>query len=114
MFQRVNYGPITNEKNRDLPDLTTREWVLMVPTVAMAIFMGVLPGIFLRPMEPSVARVIERMNTGQAPAQVRTVAEPGLGIREPRLVKSADMRVSSPEPRPPSPERAASADGARR
>ena len=26
MFQRVNYGPITNEKNRTLPDLTPREW----------------------------------------------------------------------------------------
>ena len=26
MFQRVNYGPITNEKNRSLPDLAPREW----------------------------------------------------------------------------------------
>jgi NADH-quinone oxidoreductase subunit M len=71
MFQRVNYGPITNEKNRALPDLTPREWVLMAPTVAMAIFMGVLPGIFLRPMEPSVARVIERVKAGQAPTRVK-------------------------------------------
>ena len=68
MFQRVNYGPITNEKNRALPDLTPREWALMVPTVAMAIVMGVLPNVFLRPMEPSVKRVIERV-TGQQPAQ---------------------------------------------
>ena len=27
MFQRVNYGPVTNEKNERLPDLTPREWV---------------------------------------------------------------------------------------
>ena len=46
MFQRVNYGPITNEKNRNLPDLTPREWALLVPTIAMAILMGVLPGHF--------------------------------------------------------------------
>jgi NADH-quinone oxidoreductase subunit M len=70
MFQRVNYGPITNEKNRHLPDLSTREWVLMVPTVAMAILMGVLPGVFLRPMAPSVDRIIERV-TGRLPAQVQ-------------------------------------------
>ena len=54
MFQRVNYGEVTNEKNRALPDLTPREWALMVPTVAMAIVMGVVPAVFLRPMEPSV------------------------------------------------------------
>ena len=35
-----------------LPDLTPREWALMVPTIAMAILMGVFPGMFLRPMEP--------------------------------------------------------------
>jgi NADH-quinone oxidoreductase subunit M len=67
MFQRVNYGPVT-AKNRNLPDLTPREWALMAPTIAMAILMGVLPGVFLRPMEPAVNRVIERV-TGQQPAQ---------------------------------------------
>ena len=43
MFQRVNYGEITNAKNRALPDLQPREWALMVPTIAMAILMGVFP-----------------------------------------------------------------------
>jgi NADH-quinone oxidoreductase subunit M len=61
MFQRVNYGDITNAKNRSLPDLTSREWTMMVPTIAMCIVMGVLPGVFLRPMEPSVKRTIERV-----------------------------------------------------
>ena len=28
MFQRVNYGPVTNEKNQALADLTPREWAL--------------------------------------------------------------------------------------
>ena len=65
MFQRVNYGPVTNEKNRNLPDLTPREWALVVPTIAMAILMGVVPGIFLRPMEPSVTRLIERVTANQ-------------------------------------------------
>jgi NADH-quinone oxidoreductase subunit M len=59
MFQRVNYGEITNEKNRRLPDLSPREWALMIPTVAMAIFMGIAPGIFLKTMEPSVMKVVQ-------------------------------------------------------
>jgi NADH-quinone oxidoreductase subunit M len=75
MFQRVNYGPLTNAKNRSLPDLSPREWALLVPTIAMAILMGVLPGIFLRPMEPSISRVIERV-TGKQPARVRLEPAP--------------------------------------
>jgi NADH-quinone oxidoreductase subunit M len=63
MFQRVNYGPVTNEKNRDLPDLSPREWALMVPTVAMCLFMGVFPNVFLKPMEPSIDRLIERVHS---------------------------------------------------
>ena len=59
MFQRVNYGEVTNEKNRTLPDLSTREWALMIPTVAMAIFMGLFPSIFLRTMEPSVMKIVD-------------------------------------------------------
>src|SRR4029078_2633999 len=46
MFQRVNYGPVTNEKNASLPDLTPREWAVLVPIVAMTVLMGVLPNIF--------------------------------------------------------------------
>jgi NADH-quinone oxidoreductase subunit M len=65
MFQRVNYGEVTNVKNRELPDLTAREWTLMVPTIAVAIAMGVFPNVFLRPMEPAVNRTIERV-TGRS------------------------------------------------
>jgi NADH-quinone oxidoreductase subunit M len=78
MFQRVNYGPLTNEKNRDMPDITPREWSMLVPTVAMAILMGVAPAWFLRPMEPAVNRVIERV-TGQQPAQANQAGDPGPG-----------------------------------
>ena len=60
MFQRVNYGPVTARRIAALPDLTPREWVVLVPVVAMAVLMGVLPNLFLRPMEPSVERMLER------------------------------------------------------
>ena len=35
MFQRVNYGPVTNEKNARLPDLQPREWAVLVPIIAL-------------------------------------------------------------------------------
>ena len=61
MFQRVNYGPVTNPKNRGLRDLSPREWVVIVPVIAVAIFMGVMPGVFLRPMEPAVRKVVQHI-----------------------------------------------------
>src|SRR5437588_103991 len=67
MFQRVNYGPLTSEKNAALPDLVPREWVVLVPIVAMTVVMGVVPNLFLRPMEPSVNRMLShvRQRSGQ-------------------------------------------------
>jgi NADH-quinone oxidoreductase subunit M len=78
MFQRVNYGPIRNPANRRLPDLSPREWAMVVPIAAMAVFMGVMPNVFLRPMEASVKSVVERV-TGQQPAQVDRTAAPPAG-----------------------------------
>jgi NADH-quinone oxidoreductase subunit M len=101
MFQRVNYGEITNPKNRSLPDLTAREWTMMVPTVAMCIVMGVFPGVFLRPIEPSVKKTIERV-TGRSygavitarPLTVVSISAPaGPDPRLPNFRASAD-RVS--------------------
>ena len=68
MFQRVNYGTVRHAANRTLPDLSAREWAMVVPIVALAFFMGILPNVFLRPMEPAVSRVVERV-TGVRPPE---------------------------------------------
>ncbi len=84
MFQRVNYGPVTNEKNASLRDLQPREWAVIVPIIAVAIIMGVLPNLFLRPIEPSVERLLSQYHHG-APARIQA------------RVKSS---VLSPQPSP--------------
>jgi NADH-quinone oxidoreductase subunit M len=61
MFQRVNYGELTNPKNRGLRDLSPREWIVIGPICAMAIFMGVMPGVFLKPMEPAVTKTVRHV-----------------------------------------------------
>jgi NADH-quinone oxidoreductase subunit M len=99
MFQRVNYGPVTNEKNAGLPDLTLREGATLWPAVALTIVMGVFPMAFLKPMEPSVARLVEqvRRNEGQ------TVRAPG-GIRDLGLgIGSVPARVPASQPQSPIP-----------
>jgi len=89
MFQRVNYGPVTHDENLKLPDLTVRERWVIIPAVAVAVFMGVFPGVFLRPMQPSVDRLLQRVSretvarsspAGQPPAATvaaRQAAAPG-------------------------------------
>ncbi len=67
MFQRVNYGPLTNDKNRGLRDLSLREWFVIAPICAMAIVMGVVPNVFLRPMEPAVRKTIEQVRPLSVP-----------------------------------------------
>jgi NADH-quinone oxidoreductase subunit M len=61
MFQRVNYGPVTHDKNRGLRDLSVREWFVIAPICAMCILMGVVPRLFLTPMEPAVRRTVEQV-----------------------------------------------------
>jgi NADH-quinone oxidoreductase subunit M len=103
MFQRVNYGEITNVKNRTLPDLTPREWALMVPTIAVAILMGVFPGVFLKPMEPAVKRTIERV-TGRSfasdlpPAHSRLAASDGSARTPDPVSRATDRGSRTPDP----------------
>jgi NADH-quinone oxidoreductase subunit M len=75
MFQRVNYGPVTNEKNASLADLQPREWLVIVPIIAVAVLMGVVPNLFLRPIEPSVERILNQYHHG-APARIQATASP--------------------------------------
>lgn len=51
LVKRVFFGPLANEKNRGLPDLTGLEWGYLLPMVVMAFWMGVYPGTFLRKMD---------------------------------------------------------------
>ncbi|MEN3337222.1 MAG: NADH-quinone oxidoreductase subunit [Acidobacteriota bacterium] len=95
MFQRVNYGNVTNAKNRALPDLTPREWTMMVPTIAMCIAMGVLPGVFLRPIEPSVKRTIERVTGRSYGASARP---------QPPLLATLTSPRPDAQPAPPAPD----------
>src|SRR3954454_6797280 len=89
MFQRVNYGEVTNEKNLRLPDLSPREWAILIPTIATAIAMGIFPGVFLRPIEPAVVRTVDRIHN-TLPASAPSVISvphpaprvPPSGVRE--------------------------------
>jgi NADH-quinone oxidoreductase subunit M len=75
MFQRVNYGPVGNAKNRGLPDLQPREWFAIAPIIATAVLMGVFPNLFLRPIEPAVDRMLNQVQRG-APQRIQAAGLP--------------------------------------
>jgi NADH-quinone oxidoreductase subunit M len=70
MVQRIFFNGLVRKENRGVPDLSRRELAILVPLVALMIWIGVQPAPFLRRMEPSIEAVLERVES-RRPAQVR-------------------------------------------
>jgi NADH-quinone oxidoreductase subunit M len=100
MFQRVNYGDVTNPKNEKLPDLSVREWAALGPLVVMAIVMGVVPNLFLAPMESSVEAVLKRVHRAPAYAASPNPGVPHKSVTTPRELVAERERgaVQTPQP----------------
>lgn len=60
MFQRVVWGRVTCDENRTLPDLSLREWAVMVPLVVLMFLIGVYSQAFLSKTEVSVNHLISK------------------------------------------------------
>lgn len=70
MVQRMFFNGLVQEENRGVPDLSRRELAIIVPLVALMIWIGVQPTPFLRRMEPSIEAVLERVES-RRPAQMQ-------------------------------------------
>jgi NADH-quinone oxidoreductase subunit M len=66
MYQRVIFGEVTHEENRRLPDLSLREWVILVPVLAFIVWIGVYPVAFTGKTEASVQALITQVQTKAA------------------------------------------------
>jgi NADH-quinone oxidoreductase subunit M len=66
MYQRVFMGENTNPKNQSLTDLNLREKFVLVPLLALTLFMGVYPMYFLRKTDASVKQIQQQV--GAPPA----------------------------------------------
>ncbi|HEX9417471.1 MAG TPA: NADH-quinone oxidoreductase subunit M, partial [Methylomirabilota bacterium] len=66
MYQRVIFGDITHEENRALPDLSLREWVILVPVLACIIWIGVYPVALTGKTEASVQALIIQVQAKSA------------------------------------------------
>ena len=83
MVKRVFHGEVTHPKNRKLSDLSLREAVILVPLVALAIFMGVASAYFTRRIEPAADALVLQVHD-----RTRSVAAAGADLQSaPREVR---------------------------
>jgi NADH-quinone oxidoreductase subunit M len=66
MYQRVIFGEVTKEANRRLPDLSLREWVVLLPVLLFIVWIGVYPGTFTGMTETSVQALITQVQSKAA------------------------------------------------
>jgi len=101
MFQRVMFGPMTQEANRDLTDLRPRELAVLVPVLVLIVWIGVYPQPFLRTTEASVARLLAQVHPSRAlSAESRVPSPDGRDLS----ARHGDDPRGMTEPRTPSPE----------
>jgi NADH-quinone oxidoreductase subunit M len=62
LYQRTMFGPITHAVNQGLPDLSAREYVVLVPLVVLAFWIGVYPKPFFNYIEKPVQRIVRQVN----------------------------------------------------
>ena len=87
--RRVFYGPLANEANKALTDLSLRERLVAVALVIPMVWIGVHPSTFTNPLDRAVTELIETMSrrvpdvSAAAPApEVRAALEPPAEVRQ--------------------------------
>jgi NADH-quinone oxidoreductase subunit M len=61
LYQRMFFGNIENPKNKNLTDLSGREWAYMIPLVVLSLWIGVYPKSFVDYIEKPVAAVVRQV-----------------------------------------------------
>ena len=69
MVQRMFFGPLSNNANRTLEDLTVRETIALAPAVVLIFVIGLFPSLFLNQSSQSVSAVIEQYRDGRVAYQ---------------------------------------------
>jgi len=66
MFQRVVFGQVTNDKNKDLKDLSWREIAIFAPLILFIVWIGVYPSTFLDKTKASTENFVAMMEKAKS------------------------------------------------
>ncbi|MEE2822460.1 MAG: NADH-quinone oxidoreductase subunit M [Acidobacteriota bacterium] len=65
LYQRVMFGKLEHEENRNLPDLNWREMATFVPLIILAFWIGLYPKTFLDYLHEPVNQIVERVRPNE-------------------------------------------------
>ncbi len=65
LYKNVMFGEIVHEENRTMKDFNLREILTMAPLVVLIFWIGLYPKPFLRILEPSVSKLVVRVETAR-------------------------------------------------
>ncbi len=87
-YERMFTGPITRVENESLVDLSGREIVVLLPLVALILFLGIYPKPALDRIEPSVEGILDRIEATTdfeipEPGRLGNIAVPVDGTEQP-------------------------------
>jgi len=71
LFKKSFFGPLTNEKNKDLKDLDARELTALIPLVLIVVWLGVYPKPVLEPIDNSVKALLVQMENKAISAETK-------------------------------------------
>jgi NADH-quinone oxidoreductase subunit M len=117
LFQKMMFGPLSNPRNRDLPDLNWRECAYFAPMVVAALWLGIYPNTFLSDIDPAVQKVVAsvpvkyvlHVEDGEPPKIVGAPApaapgeaQPGApgGTPQPGAPQPGAVQPGAPSPQP--------------
>lgn len=79
--RRMLFGPVVHPENRKLADLGAREVGLMLPLVALMVWIGVQPNVLLDKCAPTLERILERVEDARFDARLARPAADGQELR---------------------------------
>jgi NADH-quinone oxidoreductase subunit M len=78
-YQRVFFGQVTHEKNRELPDISAREKWILATMAVVTLWMGIGSPFFTRRVAAPVQTVLEQMNRNMMHEVSAPEAKPSVG-----------------------------------
>ena len=63
LYRRVVFGEMTNDNVKALKDLTSSEFVILIPLLVLTILLGIFPSIILDTISVSVENIVSVYNT---------------------------------------------------
>ncbi|MCC6398965.1 MAG: NADH-quinone oxidoreductase subunit M [Bacteroidetes bacterium] len=82
-YQRVFFGRVENPENKQLTDLSVREWCVLVPVLVFIVWIGVHPGTFLDKSATATRQTVQRFEDARRAVQLGVTDPPADGAGNP-------------------------------